>query len=208
MHEIDWSNAESIIRLGGFLLIVLTVYAETGIIFLFFLPGDYLLFSAGLFTSPEFGVLRVPIWGLCLSLWAAAVAGNYTGYYFGKVLGHTLETRKETFFFKRKYLNNTRKVFDKYGGRALIVGRFLPVIRTFAPVLAGITQMDMKTFTVYNVLGAALWVFLLVPSGYYLGEIFGKQMLEVLPYIIAGFLLFTTSSLVYNWWKLRRNPTK
>jgi membrane-associated protein len=208
MEAIDWSNAESIIKLGGFLLIVLTVYAETGIIFCFFLPGDYLLFAAGLFATPEFEILNVPIWLLCISLWAAAVAGNFTGYFFGKVLGNDLENRKENFFFKRKYIDNTRKVFDKYGGRALVIGRFLPVVRTFAPVLAGMIRMDLKTFTLYNVLGAGLWVGILCLSGYYLGEFYGRKMLDYLPYIIGGFLIFTTSSVLYNAWKLRNEARK
>jgi membrane-associated protein len=208
MNDINWTDAQSIITVGGFALIVLTVYAETGLFFCFFLPGDYLLFAAGLFAAPmqqERGaLLDVPILVLCGALFLAAVAGNYTGYLFGKFLGKNLEHRKDSFFFKRKYIENTRKVFDKYGGRALIIGRFLPVVRTFAPILAGIIKMEMGMFALYNTIGAALWVLVLCLSGYFLGEAFGEQMFNILPYIIAGFLAFTTGSLLLNWWKLRR----
>jgi len=209
MDQINWTDAQSIITVGGFALIVLTVFAETGLFFCFFLPGDYLLFAAGLFAAPmqqsKGPLLDVPIVILCLALMAAAMIGNYTGYFFGKILGQNLETRKESFFFKRKYIANTQKVFDKYGGRALIIGRFLPVVRTFAPILAGIIRMNMGVFTFYNSVGAAAWVLILCLSGYFLGETFGKQMFTYLPYIIGGFLAFTTGSLIINWLRLKNN---
>jgi len=209
MNSINWTDAQSIITVGGFALIVLTVYAETGLFFCFFLPGDYLLFAAGLFAAPmqskTGALLDVNIAVLCASLIAAAILGNYTGYFMGKYLGHNLENRKESFFFKKKFIDNTRAVFDKYGGRALIIGRFLPVVRTFAPILAGIIKMELGVFAFYNSVGAALWVCILCLSGYYLGEAFGEQMFKYLPLIIGGFLAFTTGSLVFNWWRMRRN---
>jgi membrane-associated protein len=188
MTEINWLDAQSIITVGGFLLIALTVFAESGIFFLFFLPGDYLLFSAGLLCSPKLGVLPTPIHILCITLFIAAVLGNFTGYFFGKYLGHTLENRKENFFFKQQYIHNTRAVFEKHGGVALVVARFLPVVRTFAPILAGITRLNWVTFTVYNMLGAAIWVLGLCLAGYYLGEAVGSSILDYLHYIIFGFI--------------------
>jgi len=191
MSEINWLDAQSIITVGGFLLIALTVFAESGIFFLFFLPGDYLLFSAGLLCSPKLAVLPTPIHILCLTLFTAAVLGNFTGYFFGKYLGHTLENRKENFFFKQQYIHNTRAVFEKHGGIALVAARFLPVIRTFAPILAGITRLPIITFTVFNMIGAAIWVLGLCLAGYYLGEAVGSSILEYLHYIIIGFIGIT-----------------
>jgi len=191
MTEINWLDAQSIITVGGFILIALTVFAESGIFFLFFLPGDYLLFSAGLLCSPKLHVLPTPIHVLCLTLFGAAVAGNFTGYFFGKYLGHTLENRKDSFFFKKIYIENTRHVFEKHGGMALVVARFLPVIRTFAPILAGITRLNLGTFAVFNTLGAAVWVLVLCLSGYFLGETMGEAILQYLHYIIIGFVVIS-----------------
>lgn len=124
-------------------------------------------------------------------IFAAAVAGNFTGYFFGKYLGNQLLNREDGLFFKRRYLVNTEKAFEKYGGNALIIGRFLPVIRTFAPILAGITQMNIKRFSGYNILGAALWALSLCLSGYYLGRTY-PQIINYLEYIILFFILITS----------------
>lgn len=204
MSEINWLDAQSIITVGGFLLIALTVFAESGIFFLFFLPGDYLLFSAGLLCSPNVGVLPTPIHILCLTLFAAAVLGNFAGYFFGKYLGHTLENRKDNFFFKQQYIHNTRGVFEKHGGLALVVARFLPVIRTFAPILAGITRLPLLTFTVFNMLGAAIWVLGLCLAGYFLGEAAGKEIFEYLHYIIIGFVVISSAVAINGFRRLGR----
>lgn len=204
MSEINWLDAQSIITVGGFLLIALTVFAESGIFFLFFLPGDYLLFSAGLLCSPKLHVLPTPIHILCLTLFGAAVLGNFTGYFFGKYLGHTLENRKDNFFFKKQYIENTKEIFVKHGGLALVVARFLPVIRTFAPILAGITRLHWATFAVFNMLGAAIWVLGLCLAGYYLGEAVGESILQYLHYIIFGFIGITSIVAINGFRRLGR----
>ena len=188
------------------MLVTLIVFAETGIFFCFWLPGDYLLFLAGALCGT--GDFKVDIYLLSACLLGAAFFGNYAGYLFGRYLGHTLTERKDSFFFKKKYLDNTRQAFDRYGGRALIVGRFLPIIRTFAPVLAGIVRLPALTFLLYNLGGAVLWVLLLAVSGYTLAQHYPAEIKQYLPYIIFGFVGFTSLTVVNSYFKLRRDAKK
>jgi membrane-associated protein len=195
-------NSEEIISKGGLILVTLIVYAETGIFFCFFLPGDYLLFTAGMFCG--LGIMNVPILLLLGCILLAAVAGNYTGYFFGKYLGISLMNRRENFFFKKQYLVNTEKAFAEYGGNALIIGRFLPVIRTFAPILSGITKMNHARFAVYNITGAVLWVLTLCLLGYFLGKEY-PQILNYVEYIIIAFILLTSAAVINSFLKLRKD---
>jgi membrane-associated protein len=194
-------NSEEIISKGGLILVTLIVFAETGIFFCFFLPGDYLLFTAGMFCG--IGLFKVHISILILCLATAAIAGNYTGYYFGKYLGNNLLNRKESFFFKRQYITNTERVFEKYGGNALIIGRFLPMIRTFAPILAGIIKFKPVRFAFYNISGALLWVLSICLLGYFLGKEY-PQILDYVEYIILAFILLTSVAVFNSYKKLRK----
>jgi len=194
-------NSEEIISKGGLFLVTLIVFAETGLFFCFFLPGDYLLFTAGMFCG--LGIVNVPIILMIFCLTTAAIAGNYSGYFLGKYLGDNLLKRKENFFFKRQYITNTEKVFTKYGGNALIIGRFLPVIRTFAPILAGIIKMKPSRFAFYNISGALLWVLTLCLLGYFLGKEF-PGILNYVEYIILAFIIVTSFAVINSFIKLRR----
>lgn len=196
-------SSEEIINRGSIILLTLIVFAETGIFFCFFLPGDYLLFMAGLFVG-RFGI---SIYELMLLLAAAAIAGNYTGYFFGKYLGNSLVNRKESFFFKKQYILNTEKAFLKYGGNALIIGRFLPIIRTFAPIFAGISQMRPGIFAVYNMTGAILWVATLCSMGYFLGREY-PQIHNYVNYIIIAFILLTSVAVFNSFLKLRKEHSE
>jgi membrane-associated protein len=198
------TDSQQIISVGGLALVTIIVFCETGLFFAFFLPGDYLLFSAGLLTAT--GVLQVPVWQLLICIYLAAIAGNLTGFLFGRYLGHKLETMRESFFFKREYMRNTEKAFVRYGGRALIVGRFLPIIRTFAPIMAGATHMNFSTFIGYNILGASLWVPTLTLSGYFLGREF-PQIVDYIEYIILAFVAFTSLVLVRTVFSLGKKQT-
>jgi membrane-associated protein len=195
-------DSEQIIRVGGLVLLTLVVYAETGIFFCFFLPGDYLLFLAGVFCAT--GLLPVSLPMLVGCLFGAATLGNYTGYLFGKFLGHTLENRRDTFFFKKSYLNSTRATFDKYGGAALVVARFLPIVRTFAPILAGMAKMKWTGFWLFNLIGATLWVALLTVTGFYLGTKF-PGIVNYVHYIILGFASITGFTVLSGFLRMRRN---
>lgn len=198
------TDSREILTQGGLILVTLIVFAETGIFFCFFLPGDYLLFMAGMFCG--LGYLDVPVSLLMLSLATAAIAGNYTGYFFGKYLGDSLMKRKESFFFKKQYIINTEKAFEKYGGNALIVGRFLPVIRTFAPILSGIIRMNPVRFAIYNITGALLWVLTLCLLGYFLGNRF-PWIIDYVEYIILAFILLTSVAVINSFRKLRQGQS-
>ncbi len=187
---------------GGLALITIIVFAETGLFFCFWLPGDYLLFTAGLLVGV--GQIQVPIWVMLAALFGAAVSGNYTGFLIGRYAGQSLENRPDSFFFKRRYIQNTRDVFEKYGGLALIIGRFLPIVRSFAPLLAGIVRMGYRQFFFFNVVGALLWVGVLAGLGFWLGDMYGDTILKYLHYIIMGFIAFTSITVINTYLKLNK----
>ncbi len=193
----DWlhhlTDSEALLTYGGIAAIVLVIFAETGLLIGFFLPGDYFLFLAGAFCGS--GKLEIGYFPLVISVFLAAVIGNFSGYMIGRYLGEKLFTREESWFFKKSYLERTRLFYDKYGARALVLGRFLPVIRTFVPVFAGAVRLDFKRFALYNVVGGALWVGALISLGYYLGDRF-PQIFDYAIYIIIGFIIITTFPLI------------
>ncbi|MFN6379641.1 MAG: DedA family protein [Flavobacteriales bacterium] len=185
------TNPETIIQYGGLVLILLIVFAENGIIFGFFLPGDSLIFLAGLICSTQPELLDVSITTLSLSMFGAAVAGSLFGYYFGMKVGPPVFERNESMFFKKKYVDVTRSFYEKHGGKTLVLGRFLPIIRTFAPILAGVIKVNFKTFMLFNIIGGALWIFSLSLIGYFLGNQF-PNIKHYVEYIVLGFILVTT----------------
>ena len=187
------TDAQSIISNGGFYLLLIVVYAETGLFFGFFLPGDYLLFLAGILSAA--GIIQVPIYTLVLSLIAAGVLGNYTGYWFGYRTGPVLFKKNDSFFFKKRYIAVAEEFYAKYGGMALILGRFFPIVRTFAPIFAGIVKVDFKKFTIYNIVGSVAWVTILTLAGYFLGRRF-PQLKDYMQYVILGLIIITTIPLV------------
>lgn len=199
-HLID---PEKLLKEGGFYLVVFVIFAETGLFFGFFLPGDYLLFLAGMFVAT--GRLDVNIYVLVFTLIIAAISGNFTGYWFGKKTGPLLYKRKDTFFFKKKYLIAAEKYYRKQGAFALIMGRFVPIVRTFAPIVAGVVKLDVKKFAFYNIIGAIIWIASLTLLGYFLGKRFAHQIEEYLVYIILGFILITTIPLIVAFVKKKVN---
>lgn len=195
-HFID---PEKLLKEGGFYVVVFVIFAETGLFFGFFLPGDYLLFLAGMFVAT--GKLDVNIFVLIIGLFIAAVLGNFTGYWFGRKTGPMLYSRKDTFFFKKRYLIAAEKYYRKQGAFALIMGRFVPIVRTFAPIFAGVVKLDVKKFALYNILGAIIWIASLTLLGYFLGKKFEKEIEEYLVYIIIGFIVITTIPLIITFVK-------
>lgn len=195
-HFID---PEKLLKEGGFYVVLFVIFAETGLFFGFFLPGDYLLFLAGMFVAT--GKLDVNIYVLILGLIIAAVSGNFTGYWFGRKTGPVLYKRKDSFFFKKKYLLAAERYYRKQGAFALIMGRFVPIVRTFAPIFAGVVKLDFKKFAFYNITGAIIWIASLTLLGYFLGKSFAQQIEEYLVYIILGFIIITTVPLVITFVK-------
>lgn len=211
MHEIwDYltklSDAQQIIHKGGFYLILFVVFAETGLFFGFFLPGDYLLFLAGMFVAT--GRMDVGILTLVIGLIFAASAGNFVGYWFGYRTGPVLYKRKDSFFFKQKYLKAAEAYYRKQGAFALIMGRFVPIVRTFAPIFAGVVKLDIKRFATYNIIGAIIWITSLCLLGYFLGIKFEHEIEKYLGYIILGFVVLTTIPLVMAFFKKNINQKK
>ena len=198
-------NPESIIQYGGIALLVAVVFAETGLFFGFFLPGDSLLFTAGLLCGT--GVFEVHILVLVLSVSAAGILGNLVGYYFGLRTGEALFKRDDTLLFKKRYVNMAQDFYQRHGGLALIAGRFLPIIRTFAPILAGVIKMDFKIFLFYNISGSALWVFSLILLGYFLGTTF-PQVKDYLEYIIIGLIVVTAIPVYKSYRAEKKRLTK
>lgn len=206
----DLLNPEFYINNGGLWLILFIVFAETGLMIGFFLPGDSLLFVAGIYSKmllnslipggsgSDFGDLIV----LFLLISVAGIVGNMVGYWFGKKGGPYLFERKDTFFFKRKYLLQAKDFYDKHGGQAIVFARFLPIIRTFAPIIAGVVQMDRKKFTYYNIIGCLAWVFTMLMAGHYLDKLFirnfGFDLKQHLELIIIIIVLITTLPVIYK----------
>lgn len=199
LHQII--DPEKLLKEGGFYVVVFVIFAETGLFFGFFLPGDYLLFLAGMFVAT--GKLDVNIFVLLIGLMVAAIAGNFTGYWFGRKTGPVLYQRKDTFFFKKKFLKAAEAYYNKQGAFALIMGRFVPIVRTFAPIIAGVVKLDFRKFAFYNVLGAILWIASLTLLGYFLGKKFEKEINQYLLYIILGFIVITTVPVIVAFFRKR-----
>lgn len=206
MHEF-WDYLQHLIdpvkllREGGFYLLLFVIFAETGLFFGFFLPGDYLLFLAGMFVATD--KLDVSIYIMIVGLIIAAIFGNFVGYWFGKKTGPVLYQRQDSLIFKKKYLQAAEVYYRKQGAFALIMGRFIPIVRTFAPIIAGIVKLDFKKFAFYNIAGAFLWITSLTLLGFFLGRSFEKEINDYLLYIIVGFISITTIPLIITYFKRR-----
>jgi membrane-associated protein len=192
-HLQNLTDAQSILSKGGFYLLLIVVFAETGLFFGFFLPGDYLLFMAGLLCSS--GMIDVNIYTLVVSLIIAGILGSYTGYWFGYRTGPILFNRPDSLFFKKRYIVIAEEFYARYGGMALILGRFFPIIRTFAPIFAGVVRVDFKKFTLYNLVGSITWVSLFTLAGFFLGRNY-PQLKNYLEYVILGLIIVTTIPLL------------
>lgn len=193
---------ESIIQYGGLALLLFVVFAETGLLIGFFLPGDSLIFISGMICVSKPELLGLNIFVLILSLVMAAVIGNMAGYWFGYKVGPPLFKRKDSLIFKRRYLIITQKFYNKNGGKTLIFGRFLPIIRTFAPILAGVIKIDFKKFMVYNIAGAFAWIGLLSGTGYYFGTYLWVQ--KNVGYIVVGLIVITLIPFLLSYFKEKK----
>jgi membrane-associated protein len=201
----SWLDPEQLLRmLGPYVLVglCLIVFAECGLLIGFFLPGDSLLFTAGLFVAN--GFISSPIWLVCLLLTASAVAGNVAGYYLGYQAGPALFNRPDSKLFKREYVDKTRAFFDKYGARAVLLGRFIPIVRTFITATAGIGRMDARKYFTYSIIGGVAWATGVTLLGSWLGQIpfvrnhvelilIGIVALSVLPIVIEAIKARTVS---------------
>ncbi len=191
------TDAKSIISLGFYFLLIV-VFAETGLFFGFFLPGDYLLFMAGLLCST--GKFDISIYTLIFSLMGAGILGNYAGYWFGYRTGPALFKKNNSLFFKKQYVEIAEVFYAKHGGMALVLGRFFPIIRTFAPIFAGVVKVDLKKFTLYNFIGSIAWVNTFTLAGFFLGRKF-PQIKGYLEYVVLGLIVVTSTPLLAAFYK-------
>lgn len=165
----SWLDPNNLVDTFGLIGILVVVFAECGLLVGFFLPGDSLLFTAGLLVKQ--GTMSQPIWLVCLLITIAAIAGNQAGYMIGRKAGPAVFNRPESRFFKREHVDKSYAFFDKYGARAIILARFVPIVRTFTPITAGVSRMEYSTFVRFNVIGGTIWAFGVTLLGYFLGQV-------------------------------------
>jgi membrane-associated protein len=211
----DFLNPEFYIQHGGLWLFLFIVFAETGLFAGFFLPGDSLLFVAGIYSNElaselfQFDNDLINLVLITILVILSGVLGNMVGYWFGAASGPFLFSRKDTFFFKKKHLFAAKEFYDKHGGGAIVFARFLPIIRTFAPIIAGIVRMERHKFTLYNVIGSISWAVSMLFAGHYLYKFFLKQfgfdLKDRLEFIVLGIILVTTAPVII---RLLRKPQK
>ncbi len=170
-----------LIQTVGLVGVMAIIFAESGLFFGFFFPGDSLLFTAGLLASQgyfHFGTLLI-------GSIVAAILGDSVGYWFGKKIGPRIFTREDSFFFKKRHVERTKLFYERHGKKTIILARFIPIVRTFAPILAGVGEMQYKTFLPYNITGGILWVMLMLASGFFLGRIIPDIDRYILPIILC-----------------------
>ena len=215
----DLVNPEFYINNGGLWLLLFIVFAETGLFVGFFLPGDSLLFVAGIFSDKlaasffDTGNSFLNLLMIIAFVSAAGVIGNTVGFWFGKKIGPSMYHWKDNFLFKQKYLNQAHDFYEKHGGGAIIFARFLPIIRTFAPIIAGIVGMEKKKFTFFNIVGCLAWVTSMVAAGHYLDKLFMEKfnfdLKTHLEIIILVLVLVTTLPVLFKlFFGKRKDPSK
>jgi membrane-associated protein len=193
----DW-----IMNNGGLYLVLLILFIETGVIFGFFLPGDPLLFISGMVIASvneahyPFAneLLNLPFWMLLFMV--STILGNFFGYWFGYKFGHIINRKEDTWFLKRKHIDTAHEFYEKRGGFAIAIARFLPIVRTFAPIIAGTVMMDFKKFAFYNVLGAIIWVGSITSLGYVLGD--SPWVKSNIEFIMVGLVLLVTAPVLFK----------
>ncbi len=185
-------DPDSLIRHGGLLIVFLLVYASTGLFFCFFIPTGAILFTAGMYTAT--GGLQYNLFTLCSLLVLASILGNLTGYWFGWKTGPLLYSRKDSMFFKKQHLKTAETFYNKYGWLALTVGLYLPIIRTFASIVAGMVRLTFPRFILLTIAGSVAWILSSVLAGYFIGS---RPFLKPwLNYIVIGFILVVTIPLI------------
>jgi membrane-associated protein len=169
----SWLDPQTIIGKGGLWLVGAIIFAESGLLIGFFLPGDSLLFIAGFLASKPEGLphLNQPLWLVLIVVYVAAVAGDQVGYIFGRAVGPSLFHRPKSRLFNPDNVTRAHVFFDRHGPKTIVLARFVPIVRTFAPIVAGVANMKYRTFTIYNLVGAGIWAVGVTTLGYYMGQI-------------------------------------
>jgi membrane-associated protein len=183
-------NPDHIVQAGGILVVSLIIFAETGLLVGFFLPGDTLLIAAGIFAAEHHHL--IPLWALLPSVAVAAILGYEVGYKIGLAAGPRFFKRQDGLFFRADYVTRTNDFFEQHGGKSVILARFIAVVRTAVPLIAGMGKMDRRFFRIYNVIGAVLWTFSVTLAAYWIGQRFkhlDKYIVDLLILAMAGTVL-------------------
>ena len=195
----EWLSPDALVS-AGLLVLLLVVFVESGLLFGFFLPGDSLLFTAGLLIHTQ-DVL--PLWLVLLTVPIAAIAGDQVGYAIGRRAGPAVFRRPDSRFFRAEYVERSRQFFDRYGARTIVIARFVPIVRTLAPVMAGVARMNYRTFVTYNVIGGIGWGVGVTTLGYFLGQVdFVRANIEL---IIIGIVGLSVLPIVFELLRARRS---
>ena len=200
-------------------MVLFIVFAETGLFAGFFLPGDSLLFVSGIFSVKlmrsiglDMGNNFLDVFMLSSLVAVAGILGNMVGFWFGKKSGPMLYKRKDSFFFKQKYLQKAHDFYEEKGGFTIVIARFLPIIRTFAPIVAGIVKMDWKKFMMYNVIGSVAWAFSIIFAGFYLNEFlvnkYDFHLEKHLEIIVLILVVITTGPVIYKMFFAKDSKSK
>lgn len=190
----------ALVEWAGLVGLTIIIFVETGIFAGFFLPGDSLLVTAGLLIASGLQIDLVVL-GVILNI--AAIAGDACNYWFGRLVGRRIYTWKDSLFFKRRHLEKAHEFYERHGAKTIVIARFIPIIRTFAPLVAGVAEMNYRRFTTFNVLGGTLWIWLMLLAGYYLGRLVpGIDKHLELVIIVVIFLSILPG--IIGWWKERR----
>jgi len=209
LAALDFIDPEKLIVRGGYIFIFAIVFAESGLLIGFFLPGDSLLFTAGMFAGGAFAE-RLPnvdfnIFILLIGIFIAAVAGDQVGYLFGRKVGPSLFRRPDSRLFKKEHVEKAQLFFDKHGPKALILARFVPIVRTFCPIVAGVAHMDYPTFFRYNIIGGLLWGVGVTSLGYFLGSVeIVQENFEIAILFVVG---VSVLPILFELVKARRHKT-
>jgi len=212
-HWTDLLQPTWYIETFGVWVILFIVFAETGLLFGFFFPGDSLLFVAGVaWQSLEKGFFNIPFFAIMLMIVACAIAGNLVGYWFGKKIGPAMFSWDDRWYFKQRHLQSAKEFYDKYGGGAIFMARFVPFVRTFAPIVAGIVQMDKRKFSFFSIISAFAWVFSMMLAGRYLHQLllkkFNYDITHDLEWVVLVIVVVTTLPVVFKMYQLNRKKRK
>ena len=200
-------SADWLVAHGGLYVVTFIIFAETGLFVGFFLPGDSLLFISGMIISQSPAPFPNPMldllyWISIMSL--AGFLGNIAGYWFGRQSGHLLFERRDTLLFKRKHLVQAHDFYEEKGGSAIILARFLPIVRTFAPIVGGIVKMNFKKFMLYNIIGCVAWIFSMTMAGFLLGK--NEWVKNNLDKIVIGLIVVTTAPVLFKMFFSKKKP--
>ncbi|MGW2400941.1 DedA family protein [Kitasatospora sp. NPDC001664] len=199
----SWLDPDHLISTFGLIGILVIVFAESGLLIGFFLPGDSLLFTAGLLVA-DGTYLQQPLWLVCTLIVVAAVVGDQVGYLFGRKVGPSLFRRPDSKLFKQENVEKAAAFFERHGPKAIVLARFVPIVRTFTPIVAGVGRMDYRTFVVYNVLGGVLWGAGVTVLGYFLGQVpFVRENIEAM---LVGIVLLSVLPIAVELLRARRKP--